>query len=111
MVGIACGLAVYTPVRHTLGSADIALDTRYRDHGDDLGHNDRVLKKALNYHGGECRCWVCCVCVFSALLNCRRVLCLIPNTHTGTRPPQKKTSKTTKASWEPSATSRLTAPT
>ena len=52
MVGLACGLAVYTPVRHTFGSADIALDTRYRDHGDDLAHNERVLKKALNYRGG-----------------------------------------------------------
>ena len=52
MVGIAGGLAVYTPLRHTLGSADIALDTRMRDYGDDLAHNERVLKKALNYRGG-----------------------------------------------------------
>ena len=52
MLGIACGLAVYTPIRHSLTASDLSWDTKARDFGDDLGHNDRVLKKALNYHSG-----------------------------------------------------------
>lgn len=52
MVGIACGLAVYMPIRHNLTASDLAWDTKARDFGDDLAGNKRYLEKAGNYWGG-----------------------------------------------------------
>jgi hypothetical protein len=50
MVGIACGLAVYTPIRHLMGAADIALDTRARAYGDNLAENPRYAAKGAHYY-------------------------------------------------------------
>jgi hypothetical protein len=50
MVGIACGLAVYTPIRHLTNAADIALDTRARAYGDNLAENPRYAEKGKHYY-------------------------------------------------------------
>jgi hypothetical protein len=52
MLGIACGLAVYTPVRHLMTAPDIYLDTAARNHMDNLASNPRVLERAQNYDKG-----------------------------------------------------------
>lgn len=52
MLGIACSLAVYTPVRHLMTAPDIALDPAGRNFADNLASNPRVLRKAVNYQGG-----------------------------------------------------------
>lgn len=56
MVSIACGLAVYTPIRHLTHAPDIALDAAARDPegnylygGTEAG---RTLKKAWEYRSG-----------------------------------------------------------
>lgn len=50
MLGIACGLAAYTPIRHLTQAADIALDPRARNFGDNLASNPRYLEKAKSYY-------------------------------------------------------------
>eukprot|EP00775_Hariotina_reticulata_P002536 gene2536-2838_t len=50
VLGIACGLAVYTPIRHLFGAADIALDAKARNYGDNLGTNPRFIEKARRYY-------------------------------------------------------------
>lgn len=52
MVGIACGLAAYTPVRHLATASDIALDRSQRDYMDDLADKPRALERAKAYEGG-----------------------------------------------------------
>lgn len=52
MLGIACGLAVYTPIRHLATAPDIALDRDSRDFADHLASNPRTLERAKNYEGG-----------------------------------------------------------
>lgn len=52
MLGIACGLAAYTPVRHLMTAPDVYLDTQARNHMDNLASNPRVLQKAMNYDKG-----------------------------------------------------------
>lgn len=50
MVGLACGLAAYTPIRHLTKAADIALDTRARAYGDNLAENPRYAEKGKHYY-------------------------------------------------------------
>lgn len=50
VLGVACGLAVYTPIRHLLGAADICLDPKSRNYGDNLGTNPRFIEKARRYY-------------------------------------------------------------
>ncbi len=49
MVGTACSLAIYTPIRHLTKMPDIALDKNARNFGDDIASHPRYLTKALNY--------------------------------------------------------------
>lgn len=51
MVGIACGLAAYTPIRHLVTAPDIALDRDARD-PDCMAANPRTLERAKHYEGG-----------------------------------------------------------
>lgn len=50
MVGIACGLAVYTPIRHLTGAPDVAIDLRARNHGDNLASSPRYLERSRRYY-------------------------------------------------------------
>lgn len=54
MVGLACGLAVYTPIRHITHAPDIALDRAAREPGECYESHDggRTLQKALSYRTG-----------------------------------------------------------
>jgi hypothetical protein len=54
MVGIACGLAVYTPIRHITHASDVALDAAARNSAACYEDADggRTLKKALEYRSG-----------------------------------------------------------
>ena len=45
----ACGLAVYTPVRHLATASDITLDRSQRDYADDLASGPRLLNRAKQY--------------------------------------------------------------
>ena len=49
MLGTACSLAVYTPIRHLSNTPDIALDRKARDFGDNIAANQRYIEKASNY--------------------------------------------------------------
>lgn len=53
MVGLACGLAVYTPIRHITHASDIALDPSARDAGEVMSAGGgRTLQKAYDYRRG-----------------------------------------------------------
>jgi hypothetical protein len=47
MVGLACGLAVYTPIRHLLTAPDIALVAAAREA--DFASDPATLARARNY--------------------------------------------------------------
>eukprot|EP00878_Enallax_costatus_P002118 GHUV01002286.1.p1 GENE.GHUV01002286.1~~GHUV01002286.1.p1 ORF type:complete len:134 (+),score=31.36 GHUV01002286.1:270-671(+) len=50
VLGVACGLAAYTPIKHLTSAADIALDPRARNFGDNLASNPRYVEKARHYY-------------------------------------------------------------
>lgn len=50
VLGVACGLAAYTPIKHLVSAADIALDPKARNYGDNLASNPRYLEKARHYY-------------------------------------------------------------
>ncbi|KAF8059372.1 Selenoo [Scenedesmus sp. PABB004] len=49
-LAVACGLAAYTPIKHLTSAADIALDGRARNFGDNLASNPRYEQKARHYY-------------------------------------------------------------
>eukprot|EP00877_Chromochloris_zofingiensis_P003366 jgi/Chrzof1/1302/Cz10g02090.t1 len=51
-MGLAFGLAAYTPVRKLLTTNDLATDFAARDHADEYGSKDKFLAKALEYDHG-----------------------------------------------------------
>jgi hypothetical protein len=52
MVGLACGLAVYTPIRHITHASDVALDPQMRDSAESIDNKGRQLQKAWDYRRG-----------------------------------------------------------
>jgi hypothetical protein len=54
MVGLALGLAVYTPIRHITHAPDIALDRAARDAAEcyESGDGGRTLQRAMGYRTG-----------------------------------------------------------
>lgn len=51
-LGLAVGLAAYTPVRKLLTTNDLATDSASRHHADDYGSQPSYLAKALEYDHG-----------------------------------------------------------
>ncbi|WIA15836.1 hypothetical protein OEZ86_007375 [Tetradesmus obliquus] len=56
VLGIACGLAAYTPIKHLMSAADIALDPAARYYGDNLASSGRYLEKARHYYDMNMPC-------------------------------------------------------
>lgn len=52
MLSAACGLAVYTPIRHLLTASDVSLDHRDDYFADNVASNPKVLEQANKYRGG-----------------------------------------------------------
>lgn len=85
MLGIACGLATYMPMRHLLHDPELSVMPATRNHSDNLASNPRFLEKAQYYERG----------VLGTASRIRDYPHVLPDYNVGPRPTYGKWAKPT----------------